>query len=209
MSTGRQPAHTNVDRFRSSLSFENGSAVSSGPVTVSVSQQVKRGQERLFEAWLQGVYRTAEQFPGHQGITVIRPSGDSRNYTYIFRFDSYEHLQQWEVSAEKDHWTRKLIKLVEAPAKKQVLTGLEYWFTLPGTRTGLAPPRYKMVLLTIPTIFLLTTLLGLLINPGLLSMVRLLKGLAVSVAAVMLMTYVVMPRVTRLFGSWLFPKDRL
>ena len=197
------------NRSSLSLPLESASPTTSGPVTTSVTQHVKRGREKDFETWLQGVYQAAAQFPGHQSITIIRPSGSSRDYTYIFRFDSYEHLRQWETSAERDQWVDNLTDLIEAPAKKQILTGLEYWFTLPGTLGRPAPPRYKIALLTIPTIYILTTILGLLATPGSLTATRLLKGLAISVTSVILMTYVLVPRVTRLFASWLFPKAQV
>jgi uncharacterized protein len=175
-------------------------------VTVSVTQRVQRGREAGFEAWLQGISKAAEKFPGHQGINVIRPAAPSRDYTYIFRFDSPEHLQQWETSPERDRWVAKLHGLTETAAKKQILTGLEYWFTLPNDPAKPAPPRYKMAIVTILAIYPLTTLLGWLVSPGPLSRSRLLKGFVVSVLAVMLMTYLIMPRMTRLFAGWLFPK---
>src|SRR5437667_10737226 len=80
----------------------------SGSVTICVTQRVKSGREQDFEKWLQGIARTAEQFAGHQGINIIQPTAHSQEYTYIFRFDSYEHLQKWETSAEKNRWVSKL-----------------------------------------------------------------------------------------------------
>jgi uncharacterized protein len=177
----------------------------SGSVTVCITQHVRKNREADFEAWLRGIGKAAKRYAGHQGINVIRPAAPNRDYTYIFRFDNYAHLQQWERSAERAHWVRQLADLIESPAKKQFLTGLEYWFTLPKDSNRPAPPRYKMAALTVMAIYPLTTLLGWLITPGPLSQSRLLKGLIVSVAAVILMTYLIMPRVTRLFANWLYP----
>ncbi len=179
-------------------------AASTGPVTVAVTQHIAAGKEHEFEFWLQGVGRAAVQFPGHQGLTVLSPTGAGRTYTYIFRFDNFAHLQAWERSAEKDRWVAQLHNLVEAPARKQIVTGLEYWFRLPGKATVKLPPRYKMAIVTVLAIYPLTTLLGWLVSPGSLEVSRLAKGLVVTVLAVGLMTYVIMPRMTRLFARWLF-----
>jgi uncharacterized protein len=186
------------------VSIHNVVPNTSGSVTVCITQKVKHGHEKDFESWLTGIAKAAERFPGHQRINVLRPGKGSQEYTYIFRFDSYEHLQKWESSSDKDLWISKSRNLTEIPAKKQILTGLEYWFTLPGTSGRPAPSRYKMALLTVLAIYPLTTMLGYVMTPGPFSTVRLLKGLAVSIIAVTLMTYVVMPRVTRLFAGWLF-----
>jgi uncharacterized protein len=188
---------TNVQRHR------DVSPKAPDTVTVCVTQKVKRGREAEFKDWLTGTTGAAEQFPGHQGVNIIH-AAHSQEYTYIFRFDTYEHLQAWESSEEKANWVNKLRGLAEMDAKKQVLTGLEYWFALPNNSSRPAPPRYKMALLTVLAIYPLTTVLGYATTPGPFSAVRLLKGLAVSIIAVPLMTYVVMPRVTRLFARWLF-----
>jgi uncharacterized protein len=191
------PQTTNVQRRR------DVSLKTPGIVTVCVAQKVKRGREAEFEGWLTGISGVAEQFPGHKGINIIH-AAHSQEYTYIFRFDSYEHLQVWESSDEKTDWVNKLRGLTETDAKKQILTGLEYWFTLPNNSSRPAPQRFKMALLTVLAIYPLTTVLGYATTPGPFSVARLLKGLVVSVIAVTLMTYVVMPRVTRLFAGWLF-----
>lgn len=183
-------------------------SATSGPVTVCITQQVVPGREMSFEAWLRGVSQAAQQFPGHQGIEILRPSGHGSNYTYIFRFDSFAHLQAWENSIEKEQWVSKLRGLVQTPAKKDILTGLEYWFTLPGDPTRPAPPRYKMALVTIVAIYPLTTLLAMVLsNLFGSSLTPLLKGFMVSIAAVLLMTYVIMPRLIRLFSKWLFKQS--
>ena len=66
-------------------------------VTVCISVKAKQGHEKELEGWLEGVGRAASQFAGHQGLTVLRPSGSAAaDYVYIFRFDTYAHLKQWE-----------------------------------------------------------------------------------------------------------------
>ncbi len=144
-----------------------------------------------------------------EGISVI-DAAYSQEYTYIFRFDNFKHLQRWESSDERNNWVNKLHGLTETDAKKHILTGLEYWFILPNGSTKPTPPRYKMALVTVLAIAI--RLLRCLAMRRLLgwafSLVRLLKALAVSIIAVVLMTYMVMPRrVTRLFAGWLFGEN--
>jgi uncharacterized protein len=178
-------------------------------VTVCISVKARQGHEKDLENWLEGVGRAASQFAGHQGLTVLQPSGDAlADYVYIFRFDTYVHLKQWEDSTERRLWVERLHKLTEGEARKQILTGLEYWFTLPGAATTPPPPRYKMVIVTLLAIYPLSTILSSLLIPFLGFLPLLVRGLPVSVVLVLAMTYAVMPVMTRLFARWLFPSKR-
>lgn len=178
-------------------------------VTVCISVKARPGYEKDLESWLEGVGHTASQFAGHQGLTVLRPSGTaSADYVYIFRFDTYAHLKQWEDSPERRLWVERLQKLIQGEARKQVLTGLEYWFTLPWAPTMPPPPRYKMVIVTLLVIYPLSTFLPPLLIPFLGFLPPLVRGLPVSLLLVLLMTYAIMPAMTRLLAPWLFPSMR-
>lgn len=193
-------------RSRTSNAIHTVQPDTSGGVTVCITQEVKQDKQAAFEAWLRDTSEVAQSFPGHQGISIIHKAG-SRKYTYIFRFDSYDHLRVWETSPEKKRRVAQLKQLIATDARKQILTGLEYWFTLPNDTAPPSPPRYKMCAITILAIYPLTTLLGYIANPAPLTLVHLLKGLFISVTAVVAMTYVIMPRLTRLFAGWLFKKS--
>ena len=175
-------------------------------VTVCVSVKVKPDSEEAFEQWIGGVGRAAAQFAGHQGLNVLRPDGkDIAEYVYIFRFDTYAHLKQWEESKEREQWVEKLQPLIqEGSTNKQVVTGLEGWFYLPGRRASVPPPRYKMVLVTVLAIYPLSVLVPLLLGPYIGFLPPLIRSLIIAACLVLLMTYVVMPLLTRLFANWLF-----
>src|SRR5262249_39108100 len=130
----------------------------------------------------------------------------SREYVYIFRFDTYAHLRQWEDSPERQMWVERAQALTEGNPRKQVTTGLEYWFTLPGAPN--APPRAKMAAVTVLAIYPLSLAVPAALAPALSVIPAIGRGLLVSVLLVLLMTYVVMPRMTRLFAGWLYPSPR-
>ena len=92
--------------------------------------------------------------------------------------------------------------------RTQFLTGLESWFTLPGQASAAPPPAYKMAVLTWVTIFPLITLV-VVVSAPLIGGLPLAARLAVTtLVTVTLMTWVVMPRVTRLMRRWLYPGRR-
>jgi antibiotic biosynthesis monooxygenase (ABM) superfamily enzyme len=180
-----------------------------GPVTTTVTRRVKPGHEPDYEQFLDGIITAASRFPGHLGAEVFRPqTAAAGDYRVVYRFDTAQHLHAWLGSAEHAAWLERAEPHVIGPLRRQVLTGLEAWFTLP-TQPGLPPPpRYKMALVTWVTIFPLITLVVVATAP-LLGRLPLVARLAVTTGVtVPLMTWAVMPRVTRLLGWWLYPDRR-
>ena len=92
--------------------------------------------------------------------------------------------------------------------KLPILTGLETWFTLPSKEGDPPPPRYMMVGFTWLTVFTLATVVFMLLDPLLGRFSVVLRTLVFTMVMVSLMTYVVMPRMTRLFTFWLYPKKK-
>jgi uncharacterized protein len=178
----------------------------SGPVTTTVTRRVRPGHEVFYEQFLEGIIAAATEFPGHLGVEVLRPqSATAGDYRIVYRFDTADHLRGWLDSDEHAAWLGRAEPHVIGPMRTSFVTGLETWFTLPDQPGALPPPPYKMALLTWIAIFPLITAIvaitGRLLD-GLPQAVRL--GVTTAIA-VPLMTWVVMPRVTRLLRRWLYP----
>ncbi len=181
------------------------------PITVLVSRRPRKGNEQAFEQALSDTINSALQFPGHLGVTVLNPQlNESQDYRIIVKFDSETHFQQWYRSPEAAYWFDVLAQLEERPPNFEVMTGLETWFTVShGTvRPIVPPPRYKMAIVTWLAIFLLVVAINLFFGSFLAPLPMLLRSLIMTVVLVVLMTYVVMPQMTRLFRGWLYPKRR-
>jgi uncharacterized protein len=71
-----------------------------------------------------------------------------------------------------------------------------------GTRS-VAPSRCKLAVLTWAGAYGVITLLLALLGPAIASWPLVLRTLVLSVAMVVALTWVIMPRLTRLFGGWL------
>jgi uncharacterized protein len=173
-----------------------------------VTRRVRPGHEAPYEQFLEGINAAASDFPGHLGVEVFRPPSAAGEYRIVYRFDSSEHLRAWLDSDARATWLERAEPHVIGPMRTRFVTGLETWFTLPGERGIAPPPPYKMALLTWITIFPLITAIVALSGPrlqGLPLAVRL--GITTAVT-VPLMTWVVMPRVTRLLRGWLYPHHR-
>jgi uncharacterized protein len=176
------------------------------PVTVDVLQQVKPGCEDEFERVLSDLLVAAEAFEGHLGVNIFRPTDRSNpEYRIVFKFDHLSNLTHWENSPIR-HRLLERTKRLTVGSKYQRLTGLETWFTLPIQGAIVPPPRYKMVLVTWLVIFPLINIIPPFLNQLLSPLPPLLRSAIGAAFMVSLMTYVIMPRVTKLFAKWLYPK---
>jgi antibiotic biosynthesis monooxygenase (ABM) superfamily enzyme len=183
-------------------------ARASGTVTTTVTRRVRPGHEAAYEAFIEGIIAAASQFPGYDGVEVFRPSDAGGEYRIVYRFDSGADLRRWLDSDERASWVARAEPHALGPMRTSVLTGLETWFTLPEQAGAPPPPKYKMALLTWVTIFPLITLVVVVLEP-LLKRLALVPRLGLTTAiTVSLMTWLVMPRVTRALGRWLYPLQR-
>jgi antibiotic biosynthesis monooxygenase (ABM) superfamily enzyme len=141
-------------------------------------------------------------------VEVLRPApGSGGEYRVIYRFDTGEHLRAWLDSNERADWLERVEPHVIGPMRTQFVTGLETWFTIPNRPTTRPPSPYKMALLTWVTIFPLITLIIVVFEPVLLRL-ALVPRLALTTAIVVpIMTWLVMPRVSRMFRRWLYPHE--
>lgn len=189
-----------------SIERQDNSSEEDPPVTAIATRRVKKGREKEFEDWISGILAAAQEFPGYLGSNVISPGEpEDDEYQIVFQFDHESNLKNWERSRERRRWLDRADPLINEE-NVRILTGLETWFTLPSKAGEPAPPRYKMATVTwlavFPTVLIIFTLFGPLLN----LLPTVLRTLVFTLTMVTLMTYVIMPRMTRLFSFWLYPK---
>ena len=180
------------------------------PVTVVITRRVKAGQEADYEAWLARLQAAARGVPGYLGVTTQRPApGAAREYVSAVRFASLADLRHYETSDLHRRHLAEVVGLVEGDATWQLLTGLEFWFTPPPGMAVPQPSRPRMVLLMVAVVFTLVLGIGSLVDAGaallpwpLPAPLRLLLTITLEV---LLMTYWLMPQLTRRLARWIYP----
>jgi uncharacterized protein len=177
----------------------------SEPVTVTVARQVAPGREADFEKWVSELIRAASRFPGYLGGGVLRPARAGQDWHVVYRFADEDSQRNWESSPQRARLLSAAEDFVSETGARRI-TGLETWFELPG-RTAPAPPRWKMWLVTLGAVFPLALAFNLLVVPRLGFLPAVLRTLALSLTLTAMMTWLVMPRLTRLLQGWLYPRD--
>lgn len=174
------------------------------PVTVVVRRRVKAGCEVAYEAWLVNLLAQARALPGYLGTTIHRPATGDREYVSVFRFDSIDSLRAFEESDLRRRALAEVIDLVEADAAWRELTGLEAWFAPPPGTVVPQPSRFRMALVMIAVVYLLVLSIGQGVALVLSTAPMLVRLLLTIVIEVFLMTYVIMPRLTRWLAKWIY-----
>jgi uncharacterized protein len=175
-------------------------------VTSVVRHTVRSGAEKAYESWLHEIVPIASRFPGHRGVNVIRPPAGSHDYAVVLHFDTIDHLRGWLDSEQRRELIEKVMPYLAGEDNVEIKTGLEFWFTPPSQQQRARP--YKQFLVTLSVIYPLTMLIPLLFRPGFDRLPALnvfyVRQFVVDAVIVALLTYVIMPRYTRLIAGWLY-----
>ena len=179
-------------------------------VTKIIDRVPNPGMETRLEQSIKELIAAAMRYPGHLGVTVTRPSLPAQpGFRMVYRFDTCEHLRAWEESADQARLVEIANRYTQGEPRRTVLTGLEAWFTLSAHPAAQIPPRGRMSVVTWLGIFPLVFLYGLVLHWILPADTPTVLRIAVNTALVVpTMSYLVGPRLARLFKSWLYPEAK-
>jgi antibiotic biosynthesis monooxygenase (ABM) superfamily enzyme len=173
------------------------------PVTIIVKRRPKPDRIEDFEKVMSGTTKDAMTFEGHLGANIIRPTKTGDYYRIVFKFDSMRNYLAWEVSEIREQWLERYAEVTLGEQEQEILSGLETWFTMPGEEALVPPPKYKMVVIVWISIFPLSLLLHYCLMPFITELHVISQIAIISLILVALMTFIVMPLMSKLFHRWL------
>lgn len=148
----------------------------------------------------------AARYEGHLDGTILHDDG-SPAFHFVHTFRAADELQRWMDSPERKELSVALSRIAHREGSPQRITGLEGWFVShrDGTATIKPPPRWKMWLASFAGAYPLVCLFQWLLAPSLEDLPLLLRSAIFPLLLLSLMTYLVMPTVTRVLHGWLYP----
>lgn len=191
----------------------------SEPITVSIRREVDPESIAEATAWVQTGLNLAAKYPGFLGSGWVRAGEDSQVWHMLYRFANEESLVAWETSEEREGWLSMGQGFVRSERSKR-RTGIEGWFDEPSTGTitvpvadgttttvaiGTAPPRWKQAVSIWLGFFPLNVAFTYALSPvpGWDTLPIWLRVLGMTLVLTPIMTYWVLPWVTRMLRNWL------
>jgi antibiotic biosynthesis monooxygenase (ABM) superfamily enzyme len=177
---------------------------SSVHVTAVITHRLRPGRETGYEEWLKGIAADSRNFEGYLGAHILRPElGVTSDHVIVLQFDTCQHLETWMQSESRKGWLERVKPLISEPESIKTLTGLEPWFQLPGQPYYSHPKLYKQAILAWIGVAASFAVVSPLVAAVLASWPGILIMLVKLTIMVGLLTYVVMPFLTRRFQGWL------
>ncbi len=183
--------------------------VKNEPITVIVSRRVKPQKIVEFESLISEMAKRASQFEGYLGSTLFKPSSSiDPEYRVMFKFQNLNSLKIWEASSQRTEILEKIEDLLISTGEREQVSGLITWFTLPSANPLTPPPRYKITLVSWLALYPAVTFIFWVLGSWLADFPLLIRTLMVTALVIVLMTYLLMPFMTKWFAFWLYPKSK-
>lgn len=168
-----------------------------------VRRRAKAGCEEAYEALIRAMFLEVSQFPGYLAAQLIPPEVAGGEYQVIQRFATEKDLDRWNSSPERATWHERLRAVAAGDPEYRLLSGLDVWFspeTIPATKP---PPKWRMTVVSWMGIFPTVALLLWAVSPFLESLHFLIRTAIFTAMVAVLMSYIVMPRLSRWMSWWL------
>ncbi|MEU1971881.1 antibiotic biosynthesis monooxygenase [Microbacterium sp. NPDC019599] len=193
------------------------------PITVAIERRIDPARTIEATSWMQAGTDLATGFDGFLGSGWVRAGESSDLWYMLYRFRDRPTLDAWERSTQRSWWLDSG-RAFASEVRVERRTGIEGWFDAPfathvetrhpteRSATGPiqqpippAPPRWKQAVTIwlgfFPTNLLASWLLGFI--PGFTEWPLVARVLLATVLLTPVMTYLVLPWVTRTLRPWL------
>ncbi len=173
------------------------------PVTVVFSQAIDRDSYQAFTALYEDVADRMHAFPGFLGSDFFPPvDGVQDEHVIVASFASRSDLDRWLQSDSRREWLDSATLLIRGERTMNVVGGFGGWFPAAPSRP-LGPKRWKQavaVLLALYPTSLLITAVRSQVAPD---MNMIMAVFVANVLGVAVLSFFLMPIVTRWLDSWL------
>lgn len=198
----------------------SGSGDESGGITVAARHHVRWDALDAFQVWCDDVEATMHKYDGFLGSDVFRPNDSELTFVAIFRFETLGTMETWLASDDRARLLSLLEPLVDASSVYAALGHQLRLLAVPSpsapnsnlfgdllfseaAKKPPSPPVYKVCILTIVGLFLVTWPISAHLNPILAGLHPLLAILISTTITVVAATYFGAPFMLFFFSSWL------
>ncbi len=181
-------------------------AANSGRITRIARRRAQPGKEAQYEALIRELFEAMHKTPGFLAAEMVPPEQAGGFYQVIVHFRSEADLQVWDACPARARLHQRIREVADAEPDYRSLSGLEAWFAPAVVPASMHPPRVRMALVTWLGIFPTVSFFLWLVLPYLMGLPFLLRTAVFAALVTVTMTWIVMPRLTRLMRGFLNPQ---
>ena len=174
-------------------------------VTRIARRRARPGHEAEYEGMLREMLAKMREHKGFLGGDLIPPEAPGEEYQLVVRFASEAELQSWDMSDVRGALLERMKAVAEGEPEFRQLSGLEAWFEPAVVPATMHPPRARMALVTWLGIFPTVSFFLWFVLPWIQPLPFLPRTAVLTALIVVTMTWVVMPRLTRVLRGFLNP----
>jgi antibiotic biosynthesis monooxygenase (ABM) superfamily enzyme len=176
------------------------------PIHVAITRRVRAGCEAELQQALREFLQASFSHGGVLGASMLTPlpGSDAREFGVLRTFHDENERDTFYESPLFKAWNEQARALTEGEPEYRQLHGLEAWFRSPNN----APPRWKMAVATFLGVFPLAMILNRTLGLAIRDWPFVVGNAVFNASMVILLTWVVMPLITRVLHGWLHPKER-
>ena len=175
------------------------------PIHVAITRRVKIGREGEFQQALRDFFQKSFAQDGVLGAHMLTPlpGSDSREFGLLRTFVDEKTRDEFFESGMFKAWEAKVRTLTDGEPVHHQLHGLEAWF-----RSLSPPPRWKMFIATFLGVLPVVTVLNVTLGPAILPWNFFLRTAVFNGCMIALLTWAIMPIMTRVLHNWLRSEPR-
>lgn len=180
---------------------------SAQPIHVAITRRIKPGCEQEFQLALKEFFARSLTHSGVHGAAMLvpPPGSSSAEYGIIRSFASAVERDAFYASPLYREWKKRVAPFSEGEPDARELHGLEAFFR---QDSASPPPRWKMAIATYLGVVPVIMTLALTLAPLIRSWNFVLYNLVFNACVVALLTWIVMPLISRALHAWLQPASR-
>jgi antibiotic biosynthesis monooxygenase (ABM) superfamily enzyme len=171
------------------------------PIHVAITRRVQPEKEDEFRAALLEFFQESFAHEGVFGATMLvpPPGSESREFGILRTFATESERDSFYASPVFKAWEARCAPLTDGGWSYRELHGLEAWFRSPGG----PPKRWKMAVATFLGVYPVVMIMSKLLGPFVHDWPFLLGNALFTACVVALLTWIVMPIITRALNPWL------
>jgi antibiotic biosynthesis monooxygenase (ABM) superfamily enzyme len=178
---------------------------STGVVATAIVTNVFPQHLDLFKKWEKKIQLAQAKFPGYKGTYWQPPVLENgTQFTTLLRFETPDALEQWMESAERKQLLNDVNKIVASTKFSSLTSSFPGWFPA-DPETGEQPPNWKTSLLVLAALYPIIMFCIRCVGPFFSSSNFALYNFVSTVINMVLVTWVCLPILIKLFTKWLFP----